>query len=293
MSEFSKTPSFANTPLQSPIAAHSFLLMAVYKEERFASGTAIVVAPNLAITAKHVIEDFWQKYNPHVLMKERAEAKFSLQAFNVIAERAIGIWDVTKLWSAHYHDLAFIRLTPRAGIPSDYKWTKLIVELEPPKVGERIAAFGYRDTKVDVVNDIDQSGLKVLVDGTTAVGEVIDVHPERRDSARLPFPCFQTNARFDGGMSGGPVFNDAGHLCGLVCSNLPPSAEGEEHVSYVSLLWPLMATPLDMNREGYPPDISYPAIELARGGFINARNWERISLVHDADGKIINVEFKM
>ena len=36
----------------------------------------------------------------------------------------------------------------------------------------------------------------------------------------LPFPCYHVGARFDAGMSGGPVFDEYGSLCGLVCASL-------------------------------------------------------------------------
>jgi hypothetical protein len=74
----------------------------------------------------------------------------------------------------------------------------------------------------------------------TTTGHVIDIHHELRDSAKLPFPCFQVNARFDGSMSGGPVFNSDGNLCGIVCSSIPADEEFSEHVSYVSTLWPML-----------------------------------------------------
>jgi hypothetical protein len=32
----------------------------------------------------------------------------------------------------------------------------------------------------------------------------------------LPFPCFEIEARFDPGMSGGMVIDQAGALCGLI-----------------------------------------------------------------------------
>jgi hypothetical protein len=34
----------------------------------------------------------------------------------------------------------------------------------------------------------------------------------------LTFPCFEINTHVIGGMSGGPLYNEAGHLCGLICA---------------------------------------------------------------------------
>ena len=52
----------------------------------------------------------------------------------------------------------------------------------------------------------------------TSVGEVTNVYPMGRDSSMMPGPCFATNARYEGSMSGGPAFNDDGHLVGIVSS---------------------------------------------------------------------------
>lgn len=81
--------------------------------------------------------------------------------------------------------------------------------------------------------------------GSTSVGTVVEIHDERRDNFSITWPCFRVNARFDGGMSGGPVFNEAGELCGLVCACMPPGEPGGDHVSYVTSLWPMLAIELD------------------------------------------------
>jgi hypothetical protein len=68
-------------------------------------------------------------------------------------------------------------------------------------VGTPIAAFGYPESSF-----IGRSGdeLTIGLSPSTTTGEVTAVFPEGRDRSMLPFPCYQVNARFDGGMSGGP-----------------------------------------------------------------------------------------
>jgi hypothetical protein len=102
------------------------------------------------------------------------------------------------------------------------------------------------------------------MDATTTTGKVVEVHHERRDSVRLPFPCFQTNARFDGGMSGAPVFNEQGQVCGLICSTLTPTTINEDHASYVSSLWPMLAIPIDAPWDRHPTGTKYPLFEYAQ-----------------------------
>ncbi len=109
-----------------------------------------------------------------------------------------------------------------------------------------------------------------------SIGVVRDIFEMRRDQ-HLPFPCYQVSARFDGGMSGGPVFDETGSLCGLVCSNIDSSHLEGEPISYVTTLWPLFCNVVNGDRgDKYPQGVSYPAIELARGGQIFVADLPRL-----------------
>jgi hypothetical protein len=151
-------------------------------------------------------------------------------------------------------------------------------DLIPPPIGSRIAGFGYARGQVNTPNDGVE--VKVALDPRTTVGEVVEIYLKGRDRL-LPFPCFRTNARFDPGMSGGPVFDETGRFCGLICSNLPPSDEGEDHVSWVTLLWPSLAVQVNADREGYTKDVKYPVHELARDQFLHINGWERFGISDD------------
>jgi hypothetical protein len=73
-----------------------------------------------------------------------------------------------------------------------------------------------------------------------STGTIRKIYSWTRDSFFMPFPCYQVSARFDAGMSGGPVFDESGAICGLVCSgHKPADDEDGEPISYASTLWPL------------------------------------------------------
>ena len=57
-------------------------------------------------------------------------------------------------------------------------------------------------------------------------GRVTGLHPHGRDRSH-PTPVFEVAADWPSGMSGGPVFNMAGEVIGLVSRGLAPE-EGEE-----------------------------------------------------------------
>ena len=142
-----------------------------------------------------------------------------------------------------------------------------------------MSGFGFHSGAGSV--RIDEAGtrhIEVNAIGSATVGEVIEIHAEMRDSGRLQFPCYRVNARFDGGMSGGPVFSDRGRVCGIVCSSLPPSQEGEEHVSYVATLWPAMAIPVHVDPSGAEIDQPYPLLRLAQMNIISAAGFENVAM---------------
>jgi hypothetical protein len=50
-----------------------------------------------------------------------------------------------------------------------------------------------------------------------------------------------------------------------------------------------MGTQLDIDRGGFPPGVTYPALELAKHGHITAVGWERIELVKGVDDVVARV----
>lgn len=267
-------PLFLDTPIPSPITEFVCQVTSnVDGDEHYASGTAVIIAPHLALSARHVFDEHWARHHggpPPV--NGAAAGAFSLVLAQLVGDQ-LNLWTVTRLWSAQLTDIVVFRLTPISQGARDYTFRPMVIDLLTPAVGERISAFGYHSNTVEVV---DRTITLRQAAGTTH-GDVLEVHHQYRDTARLNFPCFRTNARFDGGMSGGPVFN-RGHLCGIICSALPPAADDEEYASYVTSLWPAMAIVVDLDRVRQPPGVRYPLIELVRDNTIAALNVDRVTV---------------
>lgn len=283
---FSKEPSFVEHASDGIITRIGLQLIAERDDHYDPAGTAVVIGTWLAMTAKHVIEDYWQNYESRPL-KDGHSGSFRLQAIQILenGKKQQGVrYGIPKIVIAPWTDIALLQLVPWSDMPRDYKWLVPPLDLFPPPRGARTSAFGYRDSSV-IIKDKHVTFQRGLA---TSVGEVIEIHDQRRDS-QLCWPCFQTNARYDGGMSGGPVLTDEGYVCGLICKNMPPFAEGEEHVSYVTSLWPLMGLEVDFQREDRPPGTKYPMLDLAQAGLIDVRGWERIELQRSENGAITKV----
>lgn len=94
-------------------------------------------------------------------------------------------------------------------LPLDGRWR--------PQTGERVMALGFADLDLDTMEEGPDRAIQQYLYGS--VGEIMEVNPVRPDSSR-PWPTFRVEANWLGGMSGGPVFNEAGHVVGLVSTGL-------------------------------------------------------------------------
>lgn len=269
----SKRPVFVDTTLPSPITEFVVQITSnLNGDGHFVSGTGVVVSPHLAITARHVVDDHWRRHEGMAMpdSADSADGHFTLILAQQVGEE-LNLWCVTRLWVSQDTDLALLRLSPCSKPAQKYSFRHLVLSVLPPKVGSQIHAFGYADSSITVVGPKE---VAVNHRARSTHGEVIEAFPGGRDPVKMPFPCFRTNARFDGGMSGGPILNEAGHLCGLICSTYPPFQENEDHASYGVMLWPIMGMPIDLNRVGHPPDVRYPVFDLVK---------DKMLIVADAD----------
>lgn len=274
-------PMWRGTSLDSPITKVSIPLLAVYGSEIYPSGTACIIAPWLAVTARHVVEDQFARFVGRPPQRSDNAAHETLTYVNPGSGQPAIPFFVTRTWYLEPYDIAVLLLAPASAMNPQHVWDRPRLSLLPPPEGSRVFAFGYPNSRVESVRG---EAPTLNLDATTTTGTVLEVHHERRDLVRLPFPCFRTDARFDGGMSGGPVFNENGEVCGLVCSSLPPDATGGEHTSYVASLWPLLAVQVDAPWDRYQAGASYPMYEYAEAGVIETVDLDHFKLERHATG---------
>lgn len=149
--------------------------------------------------------------------------------------------------------------------------------LDPPRVGGEVVAFGYayRATMPVVIRgDNCAKHIELGANPATSVGKIVDVLPTGRPN--LQFPCFQFDSHIDGGMSGGPILNRQGIVCGVALYSLEESpVTNGDFISYGAQLAPLMGLTISVGIDGKPVQAAYPLVELAKKGIITVQGWER------------------
>jgi S1-C subfamily serine protease len=256
------------------------------------SGSGFFIFPKLVVTAKHVVAHFLDRL--HGISEPRGEVAVvsRIQVFQFLGNPAtLATWDVTAGWCSYQTDIAFLAVAPSNNAATQYSnKRRLALSALPPEVGERIAAYGYPSSTGSL--QMHDSSLRVTLNIAphTSVGEVREVHINGRDSVMLPFPCFRTNARFDGGMSGGPVFNSKGQVCGMICAGVQGAPE-PEHCTYAATLWPSFLTRIDFDGDGYTHNGPYRVSGMVEKGLISAAGWDvvkpMIEFINDDSGNPI------
>lgn len=242
-------------------------------------GTGFTIAPDgLMMTAVHVIEEAIKRVVSVRNADGTIEHRLEFYALYLTAEThgenneltLGGLIPIHRVWYSQELDIGYCWLT--RPIIDDEPLRFPIFRLSPglPKAGENVLGFGYHSMKGAIGGQVKDG--KIVIDHSqdTAFtrGTIIEVFPIRRDSAMLPFPCFHTNARFEHGMSGGPILNERGDVCGVVCSSFPLVEDNPEYISFGSLIWPALGTSIEVAMsEGAQPEMVL-VYDLIERGFV-------------------------
>lgn len=285
-----ETENFKSIPDDQPLKGIIAPLFAGHNNirERI-EGTAFLIAPQLALTAKHVIAEYLEsiqnfKVGEHSKPDVRHEGILSFAMFMpMVTKDGQNIpLVVERTYFCGFGDIALLRL--RLG-DNQHSWKDLepypSLNMIPPKVGKKVFSLGFP-------NSSTKRNKKNIVELHTwprmSSGVVKEVHKDRRDPILLNYPCFQVNARLDGGMSGGPVLDEEGKICGIISKSYD-LIDGEEPIGYAASLWPSGMIPM--------PDIpgkkndSLRLIDLFRRRRVTVNDLYNVRDGFDENGKFV------
>lgn len=195
-------------------------------------GSAVMVGEGIAIGASHVFQEYAQRFGPAMLAERCYLAGFR--------KGQLQLWKVQQVLAESSTDVAILTLALCGAQTSPIHVSTWDISMRFPSVGDGLLVVGY---SADNEGAFLPAGDNVItIHGTmrSSAGQVTAIYPEGRDRLLLPFPCFEFVADVRGGMSGGPVFNDRGHLVGVVSTSLLDE-QGNDHRCWAASLAPVMA----------------------------------------------------
>jgi hypothetical protein len=279
-----EAPAFRDERADSPISEIALRVVVEFDGWKlFVVGTATLIAGHLAITARHVLEHVVRTYGAKQNSTNLEIDGYEIKLYQVLPGPLYRIWRVHTAWPCAT-DIAVLHLgLDRATLPDEkVMWKQPRLRALPPPVGQKVVAFGYRESKINVTEGTDgQHHIELNDRPTTSIGTIRQVYPSGRDAVLLPFPCFEIEARFDPGMSGGMVIDETGALCGLICASLQHEDPAAAPISYGASLWPMLKTVISVDRgDRYPRGVSYPVIDLAIDGLIGVADLHELDPTH-------------
>lgn len=191
-------------------------------------GSAVLVAPGIALCAKHVITPNLDR----IMSGQLGTVAIAL------SRSGVQIWRLSKITLIDNSDLAIIGLTYASNLPAGNMFNQATISTRLPKIGENLLIAGFRASDYQFNVSQGDNGEKVMEYSGNVFcsnGTVTNRFPTGRDISMLPWPTLEVDCPSFGGMSGGPVFDANGMLIGLLSSSYDTGP------SYISLLWPSLA----------------------------------------------------
>lgn len=251
------------------------ILVEFLDRETYVIGTATLISGHLAITAGHVLDDILERFGSKISANgNRKISDYAIRLYQILPGPQYNVWQVFNAFKNTDTDLALLHfgVFKRSHNEVPITWHTPHVHFTHPPIGSKIFAFGYHSSTVKITAYSNGAYHLDLNDiPTISTGIVEEILPKGQPSGKFTFPCYRVAAKFEGGMSGGPVFDEAGFLSGVISGALFAGDDTDPPISYVCMLWPILRQLIPINRgDQYPRGVSYPLIHLVRDGLIHS-----------------------
>jgi hypothetical protein len=222
---------------------HNGIILSIcfrYKDHFSFIGSAVMVAPGVAISAKHVFFDD---------INEIASNEISVLCTG-LTPLGLRLWELRHLKTLSSADLCILELKLISQVKPNDSFFLPPISTSLPRVGDKLLILGFAadKTKYPIIRKKGNSGFAAKGDLRVSSGLVSAVFHHGRDLYLLPSLCFQIDCFAKSGISGGGVFNHEGSLIGVLSSSFD-----EEGPAFVSSIIPALSHQIV---EGWPGKIS-------------------------------------
>ena len=177
-----------------------------------------------------------------------------------------------------------------------FAFLNLPISFAVPRIGSKITCVGYTDVSFPEggisVEDLKAGRVtwpEVYTHSFRAVEvRVTRIFTQRFANGFIRGPCITIDAEVHHGMSGGPAFNEQGHVCGVISAGA--SSFFDAPASIVSLLYPTLLTAIEFGASMGPVRINAkrPIVDLVAQGAIQTDGSETlVTIVPEDQGPLI------
>ena len=242
-------------------------------------GTATQVLPGVFLTATHLVQDWHDKSTRTrgrdvTLLSAGEEGDFKILVYQLLKDGSVAVWRPDSILLAADEDIAILVDQGNynekvAELLKAGAYPHIGYDLHYPKVGDHIIAMGYPET---VTAAGDKEGAFSHAVRPEANSGIIEEFYSN-GAGLVKGPCFQSDVRAPGGMSGGPVFNSKNLICGIVSAGYDPTDELPFYTTIISSIAHLFTATLSSVMLG-GGDKSL--IQLAKEGYLHLEGAEHL-----------------
>lgn len=223
-------------------------------------GSAVMIAPGLAVTATHVFRSYWG---------DLMSGKEVMALQGIRSDGTMDMWRVSHISATPEDDMALLSISLMSKIHPEWFISTFPLTTRTPVEGELVTFVGFREDQgqrvVEMGDIVSQTSVGDLY---VTQGHVGSVYPDGRDPLLLPYPSFEVLCGSIGSMSGGAVLDVSGKLVGVISRGL--TIDDGEGPSYATVINEVLTRPVEPE---WPPGL-YP---------------DRLAL-HEVDPDLLGIE---